>query len=117
MTRQEFIQNYINMNESQINKGQISDGFHTFDELYYHRMILFAVICNTYKEKSSKSKLHKDGTMYNGYFIVCVTTPEGDYSYHYDEKYWDLFDVKELDNAPKWDGHKPKDITRLLSLF
>lgn len=31
-------------------KGDISDGSHTFNELYYHRMILFAVICNVYKE-------------------------------------------------------------------
>ena len=25
-------------------------------------------------------------------------------------------EFKELPNAPKWDGHMPKDITRLLSL-
>lgn len=30
-------------------KGQVFDGFHTFDELYYHRMVLFAVICRTYR--------------------------------------------------------------------
>lgn len=24
--------------------------------------------------------------------------------------------VKELELAPKWDGHKPEDITRLLTL-
>ena len=29
---------------------------------------------------------------------------------------WDKFKVKEIPNAPKWDGHMPKDITRLLSL-
>ena len=40
--------------------GKISDGYHTFDELYFHRMILFSVICNTYKEKAWKSKLHDD---------------------------------------------------------
>ena len=31
-------------------KSNISDGSHTFGELYHHRAILFAVICNTYKE-------------------------------------------------------------------
>ncbi len=33
-------------------KGEISDGYHTFDELYYHRMVLFSIICNTYKDKA-----------------------------------------------------------------
>ena len=94
-----------------------SDGYHTFDELYYHRMILFSVICNTYKDNSWKSWKHDDGTMYDDYFIVGVTTDEGDYSYHYHKDYWNKFDVKELSAAPKWDGHKPEDIKRLLSLL
>ncbi len=97
--------------------GLISDGYHTFNELYYHRMMLFAVICNTYNDKAWKSKLHDDDTMYDNYFIVGVTTPEGDYTYHYHLDYWDTFNVKELEKAPKWDGHKPSDITRLLSLI
>lgn len=97
--------------------GQISDGYHTFDELYYHRMVLFAVICNTYKDSAWKSKLHNDGTMYDNYFIVGITTPKGCYTYHYHIKYWDMFNVKELSKAPKWDGHKPEDVTRLFSLL
>lgn len=97
-------------------KGQISDGSHTFDELYYHRMVLFSVICNTHKSISWKSWLHHDDTMYDDYFIVGMTTDEGDYTYHYHKDYWDMFDVKELPKAPIWDGHEPKDVTRLLSL-
>jgi hypothetical protein len=116
MTRQEFIQNYIDGNKSQINTGKISDGYHTFDELYYHRMMLFAIVCNTYKDIAWKSWKHEDGTMFDDYFIVGITTPKGDYSYHYHQDYWNMFDVKELENAPKWDGHKPSDIDRLLSI-
>ena len=26
------------------------------------------------------------------------------------------FNIKELEKAPEYDGHKPKDVTRLLSL-
>jgi hypothetical protein len=100
------------------NIGKISDGYHTFDELYYHRMALFAIICNTYKEKAWKSKLHDDGTMYDNYFIVGITTPLGDYSYHYDLKYWDdFYNAKVLKKAPKWDGHQPNDIDRLFTLL
>lgn len=97
--------------------GSTSDGYHTFDELYYHRMILFSVICNQNKSKAWKSWLHDDGTMFDGYFIVGIRTNEGDYTYHYHKDHWDKFDVPELDKAPEWDGHKPSDITRLLSLI
>lgn len=98
--------------------GEISDGYHTFDELYHHRMVLFAIICNIADDGDAwKSKLHHDGTMYDDYFIVGINTPEGQYSYHYHMDNWDTFQVTELDFAPEWDGHKPEDITRLFSLL
>lgn len=95
--------------------GEISDGYHTFDELYYHRMVLFSVICNK-SERAWKSWKHHDGTMYDDYFIVGINTPKGQYSYHYHKDHWDEFNVRELPLAPEWDGHEPKDIVRLLSL-
>lgn len=97
-------------------KKEISDGYHTFGELYYHRMILFSVICKMYKDKAWKSWKHDDGTMFNDSFIVGIDTPEGQYTYHYNTRFFDVFDVKELAFAPTYDGHKPKDITRLLAL-
>lgn len=97
--------------------GSTSDGYHTFDELYHHRMILFSIICNQNKENAWKSLKHHDGTMYDDYFIVGISTPEGDYTYHYHVDNWHHFDVKKLPLAPEWDGHKPEDITRLLSLI
>lgn len=96
--------------------GELSDGYHTFNELYYHRTILFSLFVNYHPEISWKSHKHFDGSMYDGYFIVGVTTPEGDYSYHCKLEYWDMFKVPEVDHSPQWDGHKPEDITRLLSL-
>jgi hypothetical protein len=98
-------------------KGEVSDGYHTFNELYYHRMILFAVICNTYRGRAWKSWKHHDNTMYDNYFIVGVDTMEGQYTYHYHKDHWDMFDVLELESAPEYDGHKPEDITRLLTLM
>ena len=80
-------------------------------------MILFAIICNQNKEVAWKSWKHHDGSMYDDYFIVGVTTKEGQYSYHYHKEYWGKFLVKELEFAPEWDGHKPCDIGRLFSLL
>ncbi|WP_208001535.1 hypothetical protein [Macrococcus bovicus] len=94
----------------------LSDGYHTIGQLYHDRAILFAVICNTYKENAFKSKLHDDGTMYDDMFIVGLYTPEGTYTYHYHMEYWDMYDVEELKHAPAYDGHTFKDIGRLFGL-
>lgn len=92
-------------------KGSVSDGYHTFDDLYHHRAILFSVICNTHPELAWKSKQHDDPNfpMYDGMFICGIQTPEGQATYHYDiDPYWDIFNVKELERAPKYDGHTPE---------
>ena len=97
--------------------GRTSDGYHTFNELYHHRAILFAVICNNWFELAWKARKHHDGTMYDGMFIVGINTPEGQATYHYDLCYWDAFRVRELEQAPEWDGHTPADaIERIGSL-
>ena len=88
--------------------GETSDGYHTFNELYHHRAVLFSVIVANYPDRAWKSKKHHDGTMYNGMFIVGIDTPDGQATYHYDvDPYWDMFECRVLDNAPKWDGHTP----------
>jgi len=112
--------NFDNLNYKIVKLGSIqkmSDGYHTFEELYHHRMVLFSVICNTYKDKAWKSWKHDDGTMYDDYFIVGIDTEEVKNTYHYHKDNWDMFNVKELEYAPEYDGHKPSDITRLLTLL
>lgn len=100
------------------NIGEFSDGFHTFNSLYHHRLVLFATIVNQNKEISWKSHRHEDGELCfgGGWFIVGVDTPEGSYTYHYEDKYWDMFNCKTLDFGKHWDGHTDKDVERLLSL-
>lgn len=102
----------------QIDIGEVSDGFHTFNSLYHQRLILFAALCNTFKDVSWKSKKHSDGEVPfgGGWFVVGIDTPEGQYTYHYELKDWDLFKCKELEKAPEWDGHTDQDVERLLSL-
>lgn len=88
--------------------GETSDGYHTFNELYHHRAVLFSVIVAIFSERAWKSKLHADGTMYDGMFIVGIETPDGQATYHYDvDPYWDSFRCTELERAPEWDGHTP----------
>jgi len=96
----------------------LSDGFHTFRQLYYQRMMLFATIVKQNKDKAWKSLRHEGGELCfgGGWFIVGIDTPKGSYIYHYENKYFDLFDCEILDYGKHWDGHTEKDVTRLLSL-
>ena len=99
--------------------GDMSDGYHTFNELYHQRAVLFAALVKAYKSRAWKSWRHSDGELPFGkedYFIVGIDTPEGSYTYHYHGEYWDIFDCQELPFGKEWDGHTDKDVTRLLSL-
>ena len=98
--------------------GDLSDGYHTFNGLYYQRMILFAALVRAYKDRAWKSYRHEDGELCfgGGWFIVGIDTPEGSYTYHYENKDFDEFDCVELPRGKHWDGHTEEDVTRLLSL-
>lgn len=99
--------------------GTLSDGYHTYNDLYYQRCVLFATICNMNKNISWKSARHSDGKKCfdsDNWFIVGIDTLEGSYTYHYEMKFWDMFKVPELEKGKEWDGHTEKDVTRLLSL-
>ena len=106
-----------NSNKSTLdNSGSISDGYHTFDELYYYRMLYNAMTVNMlHKDKMIpvfKSKKHHDGQpCFDGkYFIVQMDLPTGYVANHYELKYWDLFNIKEQEKAPiEYDGSTPAE--------
>jgi hypothetical protein len=99
----------------------ISDGFHTMEELYEHRRALTAALATTlHKPWAWKSKEHhpEDGPMFEGgYFIVGIDLPTGTITYHYKLSHWDDFqEVRTLPHAPKWDGAGPDaTVERLLA--
>ena len=98
-------------------KGEISDGYHTFNELYYYRMLYNAAFFNLLpKEWVHKSKRHHDGEecFGGGWFIVMAELPTGQISNHYELKDWDLFQIPEKEIADKWDGHTPQEAAKRL---
>lgn len=106
---------------SEVTPDQVSDGYHTFGELYDHRRALTALLAAAAGSCGDawRSKAHhpEDSPMFEGgYFIVGIELPTGTITYHYKLGHWDDFAaVPELEHAPKWDGALPADtVTRLL---
>lgn len=100
--------------------AQLTDGFHTMEELYDHRRALTAALMAERADISWRSRAHHpdDDPMFEGgYFIVGIDTPAGTITYHYKLAHWDDFaEVPELEHAPKWDGAGPDaTVTRLLA--
>lgn len=109
------------LKDEDVDIGELSDGYHTFNELYHHRMILTSVIVNMLAEIHPdmvwKSMNHHDPEfpMYDGMFIVGINCPDGQATYHYDLPDWDMFHCQELDRAPEFDGHTPNDAIERIS--
>ena len=92
----------------EISTKEISDGHHTFGELYHHRIILFCTLCNIFADVSCKSKKHFDeenDPMFNDSFIAGINTHDGIATYHIKLKYWNMFDIPEIDRAPKYEQY------------
>lgn len=99
-------------------KGNISDGYHTFNELYEHRYMLFIALCNARPAAAWKSLLHDDNTMFDACFIAGIYNNKGEViTYHLPIRLWNNLDVQELDRAPKWDGHTSSDVLKRLEHF
>ena len=96
---------------------KMSDGYHTFADLYEQRLILSSALAKN-NPHAWKSKRHDDGSVPfgGGWFIMGFDTDEGCYTYHYELKDWDLFQCEEMDKGKPWDGHTSKDVRRLLSM-
>ncbi len=96
---------------------EISDGFHTFAELYEHRAGLTAALYSHLgPHERWRSKLHHDGTMYDGFFIVGMQLDDKWVTYHYPADYWIFFGGPTLDKAPEWDGaNAGESVQRLLA--
>lgn len=125
--------------------GKVSDGYHTIAELYDHRIRLYLslaklrakmehetdmpsvcwckprveVVINgtiTVHDYPYRSKLHADGSAFDGWFILGLTREPGkQITYHLPISYWDEAEFAEtLDKAPEWDGHTSADVLERL---
>lgn len=109
-------------------RGQVSDGYHTFDELYDHRIELFIALCRMYKQRLVsgpegegpflhyktiwRTQAHSDGSVWPGWFLLGINTELGkQITYHLPLSRWaDCDFAATLDQAPTFDGHTSADV-------
>lgn len=120
------------------NDVEISDGYHTFDELYDHRITLYIALCKriqdfiyspgeryVYHGKDSlgkkvwRSKIHFDGSNYKGWFVLGINRNKDEQiTYHVPLKRWKETNFAEtLNKAPKFDGHTSRDVLERIKLL
>lgn len=104
-----------------IQRGCDCDGFHTFNELYLHRAILYISLCKSLMDNSFigtvwRSKLHSDGYQYKGWFLLGIGEKKGKMiTYHIPMSRWEETDFAETyDVAPEFDGHTSDDVLERL---
>lgn len=114
----------LGFKDKDVNVGAISDGYHTFDELYEHRIVLYMAVCRLTFDLSTAetlpvwmSSVHSDGSRWDGWFILGIYyTPGHQITYHLPSSYWDECAefARVLDKAPEFDGHTSQDVLERL---
>lgn len=111
------------------------DGYHTFDELYDHRISLYIALCkalareyilpmhddtNDFKKYDVwRSKKHSDGELCFGtgtQFVLGLGKAKGaQITYHIPIERWLETDFADtLEKAPEWDSHTSDDVLNRL---
>ena len=101
-------------------RSQISDGYHTFAELYEHRHALMLALMHAKPTMCWFSRRHSDGELpfgSKGWFIAGVELPAGAITYHLPTRLLCVAratGATELTAGKPWDGHTANDVvTRL----
>lgn len=110
---------------------EVTDGYHTMDELYDHRITLWIALCKfisisdlhfpyvtdgeedqSQTVKAWRSKLHSDGSEFEGWFILGIGKEKGQQiTYHLPIAKWEATEFADtLEKAPEWDGHSSSDV-------
>jgi len=111
---------------------EISDGYHTFTELYNHRITLFIALCKMkflyYAQVIEmtiddgeyddvwRSKVNWDGSVWEGWFLLGINQQKGEQiTYHLPMSRWNETNfAKTLDKAPEFDGHTSTEVLKRL---
>lgn len=79
-------------------------------ELYYfvHYVIYFQIFLGNLKKHYDE----ENDPMFENSFIAGINTPDGVVTYHIKLEYWELFDIPEIERAPKYDNYSSNDVLK-----
>lgn len=98
--------------------GEVSDGYHTFSELYDHRCLLWVNLLLVNKENAFKTLRDDSGVFTADWFIAGLDTEFGQITYHLPIKYWDFVEsIKEIESNSNYDGHTSGQVIGRLKLM
>lgn len=99
-------------------RGEVSDGFHTFNELYEHRNSLFIALCREISNNPAYQTIKQTWRkpIRDGYFLMGINMEEGEQiSYHLPASKWNETDFVDFEEEViKWDGHTSNDVLERL---
>ena len=96
---------------------QVSDWYHSFEDLYEHRHLLYIALCNSLKfdRRVIKSRLHNDWSEYEWWFIMQTYTDNWkQISYHLPNRLRDACKCDERHKADERDWHSTDDVLQRL---
>lgn len=110
----------INILIKDCHSDKISDGHHTFGELYEHRNMLFVKLCKMVHETNKlpvwRTIKGSDGLIHKGWFILGISKiPQTQISYHLPIELWDQVKFAETLDISPYDGHTSKDVVQRLN--
>lgn len=103
-----------------VDTNMVSDGYHTFGELYEHRITLFMAVCKLTKRDVWMTKVHSDGSKWEGWFLLGINTNSGEQiTYHLPISKWNECTefAEMIEKAPQFDGHTSADVLNRLYLY
>ncbi len=100
-------------------RGKLSDSYHSFDELYNHRIILYIALCKELEDEGRivwRSKKHSDGSEWDGWFILGIHKGLGNQiTYHLPISEWNNTEFAQTyKQAPEYDNHTSEDVLKRL---
>lgn len=114
MHKEQIINNMIQ--REKVDTNAISDGYHTFGELYEHRIALFIALCRMMQDHTLtrvwRCKTDEE------WFLLCINSEPGkQISYHLPMSKWEETNfayTHEKVSKPEWDKHTSTDVLNRL---
>lgn len=118
---QEVQDDITRLREKGVSVGTLTDGYHSFNELYQHRIANYIALARAHSSTFKpvwRTKMQSNGTAVpEGWFLLGINKKAGNQiTYHVPISMWEQCSfASDLAKAPEYDGHTPADVLERLA--